>query len=107
VAVGPRGHGCETHDVALYVQPERDEAYAFVEPRDSDDRFLATESKLEPSSCGWTECSNDCCSEDLSYKEYWECYLDSSGNCVNCYISDTSRECSNCAYCDSDGLCQK
>lgn len=104
-AIGVVTASTETHDVRLYVQPERDEAYAIVEPEGGDQRFIATESDFEPSSCGWTECTTSCCSEDTATKEYWECYVDGSGNCTECFIDDTACSCHDCASCDTDGLC--
>lgn len=103
-AIGAVSTSTDTHDITLYVQPERDEAYAFVDPKNSDERFVATDSELEPSSCGWAECTSNCCAEDTATKEYWECTIDGSGNCTDCFISDTACSCSDCS-CGSENVC--
>lgn len=78
----------DTHDISLYVQPERDEAYALVEPLGSNERFLVRESSVSPTGCAYTECQNECCSEDYKKKYYYDC----NSQCTDCVLYD--RDCS-------------
>jgi hypothetical protein len=106
-AIGVVKTSTDTHDIRLYVQPERDESYAIVESKDGDEQFIATESDLEDTECQWSECTDSCCKEDHVYEEQWNCTVDSSGSCTDCYIEDTVCGSHNYEVCDSDGLCEQ
>lgn len=96
-ALGAVSTSSDTHDIALFVQPERDEAYATVEPKDGDERFVVTESDVSPSACVYSECTSDCCGEGEAYREHYECY---DTDCRECYVTGKSCNCSDCRCAD-------
>lgn len=83
----------DSHDVTLYVQPERDEAYAVVEPQDSDERFVATEDAVTTADCDFDVCTNSCCDSYSATEEHWDCQ-EEAGGCGNCYVTDLGCNCS-------------
>lgn len=93
-ALGMVSTSIDGYDVNLYVQPERDLAYALVEPRGSDERLLATGDGVSPADCTYIECSQECCSSGFSYEYVYECYDSCSGTC---YV--TSKTCSCSSIC--------
>lgn len=86
-----------THEIALFVQPERDKAYALVEPKSGDDRVLVSESGISPTGCSYQTCGS-CCDEDYSTLKTYDC----DSNCENCEVVDTDCGCEDCD-CDTDG----
>lgn len=91
-----------THDLALFVQPERDRAYAVVEPKSSDDRFLVTEDSVTPQGCSYQSCDpDDCCAEDYAVLRTYDCDAD----CTNCEVVDTDCACESCLCDDDNSLC--
>lgn len=93
----------ETHELTLFVQPERDEAYALVEPADGGDRMLVTDSEVRPQGCIKDECTTDCCGGDKeSYLKQYECDV----NCENCNtLIGTSCSCETCECATSGHVC--
>lgn len=79
-----------THDVALFVQPERDEAYAMVEPLGGGEQHIVTDSSVTPTGCSYTSCEDECCAEDYEYKYTYNC----NSNCNDCYVYDKDCACS-------------
>jgi hypothetical protein len=79
----------DTHEISLYVQPERDDAYALVEPLGGGERLLVQESSVSPTGCTYTECQNECCTEDYKEKYYYDC----DSNCQNCVVYDQDCSC--------------
>lgn len=80
----------DTHEISMVVQPERDEAYAFVEPEDSDDRFVVTDSEVTPQGCAYDQCQDTCCSATTRKRYIYNCDAD----CQNCYLYDQDCHCS-------------
>jgi hypothetical protein len=105
-ALGIVSASTDTHDLALFVQPELERAYALVEPKAGDERFLATDLGVQPTGdCFYTECTNDCCADATAIEQEWQCRLDRSGNCTDCEITGTSCNCHDCD-CTTD-LCHE
>lgn len=91
-AFGMASTSSDTHEIALFVQPERDEAYAFVEPKDGGDRVVVTENQVSPRGCTGTTCTDSCCGDGIAYEETYECNSD----CSDCWVTDRSCGCDNC-----------
>lgn len=89
-AFGMVSTSSDTHDISLYVQPERDEAYALVEPKSGDDRFIVTESGVSPQGCSYQTCGS-CCADGYSTLKTYNC----DSNCRNCSLYDTDCGCSD------------
>lgn len=86
----------DTHEIALFAQPERDRAYALVESKSGDDRVLVSESGVSPTGCSYQTCGS-CCDEDYSTEKTYNC----DSNCENCEVVDTDCACQDC-NCDTD-----
>lgn len=92
----------DTHDISLFVQPERDEAYALVEPKGGGDRVLVTEDEVSPQGCSYEGCTTDCCGGDKeAYYKTWDC----DSNCENCKVVDASCTCETCECATSGHAC--
>jgi hypothetical protein len=90
-----------THELALFVQPERDEAYALVEPKSGGDRTLVSESRVTPEGCLGSRCTSDWC-DSPCYQTREELSCDE--NCENCEVIGTSCDCEGCS-CDDRAWC--
>lgn len=90
-ALGMASTSTDTHEIALFVQPEREEAYALVEPRDGGDRLLVNGDDVTPTGCFYETC-HSCCAVGYSTKKRHECDSD----CQNCSVTETSCSCSDC-----------
>ncbi|MFC4449927.1 hypothetical protein [Halorussus aquaticus] len=90
-ALGMASTSSDTHEIGLYVQPERDEAYALVEPKDGDRRFIVTDSEVTPQGCSYTGCVEECCAENYKKQNTYNC----DQNCRNCYVYSTDCACSD------------
>lgn len=96
-AFGSVSTSSDTHDIALFVQPERGEAYALAEPKSGDRRIGVTESGASTSSCRHTECES-CCDENYRTEKTYDCCIeecccvvvDSSCGCFDCDCGDIS-----------------
>lgn len=94
-ALGMLSTSSDSHEIALYVQPERGLAYARATPHDGGDTLKVTTDGVSPEGCAYTECESGCDSYDCyDQKNYYSC----DSNCENCSIYDT--DCS-CCICDS------
>lgn len=82
----------ETHELALFVQPERDKAYALVEPKSGGDRLLVSESDVSPTGCIRESCSDQTCDTCYNLAKTYEC----DSYCENCELTGTSCECYFC-----------
>lgn len=91
-AFGMASTSSETHDIALYVQPEREEAYAIVEPKAGDERLIVTESGVTPAGCKGSECGYCCDPENRTLKKY-QC----DSTCTDCWVSSSSCSCADLA----------
>lgn len=89
-AFGAVSTSSDTHEVALFVQPERGKAYALVEPAGGGDRVLADADGVEPQACLVTRCGS-CCSTDFAESNTYTC----DRNCENCSLFDTDCGCSD------------
>lgn len=97
-AFGMASTSSDTHEVALFVQPERETAYALVEPKDADDRFIVTDAGVSPTgTCDDTDCGT-CCTENYRTWKNYEC----DAYC-NCSVVETDCG-SNCFDCDCGDL---
>lgn len=90
-----------THEIALFVQPERDEAYALVEPKDGGDRVFVSESEVRPEGCLGSRCTDSWC-DSPCYQTQEELSCDE--NCENCSVIGTNCTCRGCA-CDDRQWC--
>jgi hypothetical protein len=90
-----------THEIALFVQPERDEAYALVEPTGGGDRVLVTEDQVSPEGCLGSRCTDSWC-DSPCYKTAEELSCDE--NCENCKVTGTKCTCHGCS-CDDRAWC--
>lgn len=88
----------ETHELALFVQPERDEAYALVESKEGDERLLVSDSSVSPAGCIRESCTNTSCSTCYDKGETYEC----DENCENCSLIDTNCSCKSCSCHQAD-----
>ena len=88
-AFGMVSTSSDTHEISLYVQPHRDEAYALVEPKGGDERFIVKDSEVTPQGCTYKSCSNDCCSDLTSYRYQYDCGSD----CRDCVVYRKWCEC--------------
>ncbi|WP_128478423.1 hypothetical protein [Halorussus pelagicus] len=77
-----------THELALFVQPERETAYALVEPKSGGDRLLVDESGVTPTGCRYQTCGSSCADNYSTLKNY-NCDV----NCRNCKVYDTECAC--------------
>mgnify|MGYP006896944197 CR=1 FL=1 len=77
-----------THELALFVQPERDKAYALVEPKSGGDRLLVDESGVTPTGCSYISCGSSC-ADNYSTQKTYNCDV----NCRNCSVYDTKCAC--------------
>lgn len=93
-ALGMISTSSDSHEIALYVQPERGLAYARATPYDGGDTLKVTADGVSPEGCAYTECESGCSSDCYDQKNYYSC----DSNCENCSIYDT--DCS-CCVCDS------
>lgn len=89
-AFGMVSTSSDAHEISLYVQPERDEAYALVEPKAGDDRFIVLESGVTPQGCSYQSCGS-CCDSGYSTLKTYNC----DPNCQNCSLYDTDCGCSD------------
>lgn len=87
-AFGMASTSSDTHEIALFVQPERDEAYALVESKDGGDRMLVTESGVTPTGCSYQTCGS-CCGTNYKTLKTYNCDPD----CTNCSLYDTECSC--------------
>lgn len=101
-ALGIASASSATHDIALFVQPEREKAYALVEPKAGDEQLLATDSGAQlTGDCFYTTCTNECCADATAIEDQWSCRIDGSGNCTDCEVTGTSCNCPDCS-CPAD-----
>lgn len=100
-AVGMASTTSDTHEIALFVQPERDEAYALVEPKGGGDRLVVTENEVSPRGCTGKTCTDSCCGDGIAYEETYECNSD----CTDCWVTDRSCGCDNCECIQSGHTC--
>jgi hypothetical protein len=94
-ALGVVSTSSDTHDISLYVQPQRGEAYARVVPQDGGDTLKVSGDGVTPEGCEYTKCVDDGdCTSSYCYtkKEYYSC--DSS--CNNCSQYDWDCSCYVC-----------
>lgn len=90
-----------SHEMALFVQPGRDRAYALVEPKSGGDRVLVSESEVRPEGCLGSRCTDSWC-DSPCYQTLEELSCDE--NCENCEVIGTSCECEGCS-CDQQAYC--
>jgi hypothetical protein len=90
-AFGVASTSSDTHEVRLVVQPQRGEAYAFVEPHGSDDRVLVSGDGVAPASCQYDRCK-ECCDTDTAAEYQYYCTDD---YCENCYLDEIKCQCSD------------
>ena len=100
-ALGMASTSSDSHEIALFVQPERDEAYALVEPRGGGDRFVVTEDEVSPRACTGTVCTDSCCGDGIAYEETYECNSD----CSDCWVTERSCGCDNCSCIQHGNAC--
>jgi len=94
-ALGAISTSSDTHDIALYVQPQRGEAYARVTPKGGGDTFLVNGDGVSPEGCEYTECVDEGdCTSSYCYtkKKYYSC----DSNCRNCSVYKTDCSCYVC-----------
>ena len=83
----------DTHEISLFVQPQRENSYAIVESKADGDRLLVSDDgEATPASCTYWECSDDLCSISPDY--YWEEQYICDTNCRNCEVNDRECRCS-------------
>ena len=87
-AFGMLSTSSDTHEISLFVQPERDLAYAMAEPKDGGDRVIVTESDVTPTGCSYQSCGS-CCTTDYKTLKTYDCDPD----CTNCQLWDTECSC--------------
>ena len=90
-AFGSVSTSTDTHDLALFVQPERGEVYALAEPKSGDRRITVTGSGATASSCQHTECAS-CCQEDYRTEKTYDCCITDEG----CVVIDSNCGCFDC-----------
>ena len=102
-ALGPRSAlgmistSTDAHDISLYVQPQRDESYAVVEPKDDGDRFIVTdEGDVTTTGCAGYTCTCERCYNPNGVMYYVEEYYECNYDCTDCWVEDTSCECTSC-----------
>lgn len=88
-AVGSVSTSSNGNEISLFVQPEREEAYAFVDPSGSEETLLVTEDDVGTEACVVHDCGA-CCTTDYEEEIEYHCY----DNCTECYVYDTV--CSGC-----------
>lgn len=94
-ALGVASTSSDTHEIALYVQPERGEAYARATPKGGGDTFRADGDGVSPEGCEYTKCVDDGdCTASYCYtkNEYYSCDI----NCQNCSQYDWDCSCYVC-----------
>lgn len=97
-ALGMVSTSSEDHDVSLYVQPQREEAYAFVEPKGGGDRLVVTAGDVEPLGWSYTSCEG-CCMTETVTKVTWNCtdacrvYDTDCGCSCGCYSPSCDKQC--------------
>ena len=97
-AVGMISTSTDGHEVALFVQPERNEAYAIVESADDGDRFVVTDDgSVEPLGCAYYSCTCERCYNPNGVMYYVEEYYECTADCTSCWLEDTSCVCTSCS----------
>lgn len=91
----------DTHEISLFVQPERDKAYALVESKASGERVMVFDSDVSPAGCLKDKCTSDSCSTCYSVRETYDCGDDCQTNCT---LVDTNCDCKSCS-CDDRAWC--
>jgi len=90
-AFGSVSTSTDTHELALFVQPQRGKTYALAEPKAGDRRIGVTESGTSTESCQYTECES-CCDENYRTEKTYDCCIE---ECC-CVVIDSSCECFDC-----------
>lgn len=90
-AFGSVSTSSDTHDLALFVQPQRGEAYALAEPKAGDRRIGVTGSGVSTGGCTYTECTS-CCEEDYRTEKTYDCCIAED----ECFVVDSSCSCFDC-----------
>lgn len=91
-AFGMVSTSSDTHEIALYVQPERGVAYARAEPKDGGDPFLVSGDGVSPEGCYIDQCGDACSCCCWVTRKTYSC----DSNCENCYLYDTDCSCNVC-----------
>jgi len=99
-ALGVASTSSDTHDIALYVQPQRGEAYARVTPKGGGNTYRVSGDGVSPSGCLKTECGSSC-STCYDTTKYYDC----DDNCENCSLYDTDCSCCDCGACPCCSSC--
>lgn len=91
-ALGIVSTSSDTHEISLYVQPQRDETYAFVESKGGGEEFVASRDGVEPQNCVYTTCdfSESCPSTDYNITKEIHC---AAPLCDRCWVYSTSCGC--------------
>lgn len=98
-ALGMVSTSSDTHDIALFVQPERDRAYALAEPKDGGDRVLVSDEGVDAITQSYTRCTS-CCDENYRTEEEVDCTIEED----RCVVLGTSCGCFDCD-CGSISTC--
>lgn len=93
-AVGMVSTSTDTHELALFVQPERGEAYALVEPVGGGDTHVVSMDGVTPQGCAYSDCGDFCSNCYLKRTDY-SC----DPSCQDCWVTGT--DC-GCCVCDSE-----
>lgn len=99
-AFGSVSTSSDTHEIALYVQPERGLAYARATPKSGGDTLRVSGDGVSPEGCSYTECGSDC-STCYDTKKYYNCDPD----CTGCDLYDTDCSCCDCDACPDCSAC--
>lgn len=93
-ALGMISTSTDDHEISLYVQPQRDESYAVVEPADGGDRFVVTDvGDVTTLGCAGWNCTCERCDNPNGAIYYWEEYIECNADCTDCWVQDTSCSC--------------
>lgn len=93
-ALGMISTSTDDHGITLYVQPQRDESYAVVEPEgDEDDFAVRDDGDVTVLQCMGSECTCERCYNPNGVGYYLLEELTCDVNCRNCVVTGTSCEC--------------
>ncbi|USZ68581.1 hypothetical protein NGM10_02290 [Halorussus salilacus] len=98
-ALGMISTSTDDHDISLYVQPQREESYAFVEPKDDGDRFVVTDDGDEVTTleCTYKSCSCERCYNPDGVMYYYEEEYRCNTDCTDCFVEGTECICTSCS----------
>lgn len=97
-ALGMVSTSADDHEISLYVQPQRGESYAFVEPKGDGDRFVVTDDdEVTTLGCTYKSCTCERCYNPQGVMWYYEEEYHCNTSCTDCWVEGKECTCTSCA----------